>query len=309
MGGHYGRFCFWRGSTPHGHRAAGSHGPDARLACTAAVSPDQASGSSRRSPCTSIPVPQLDVAELRRLLLHCRSGKSLLSAGRPLPLKFHCSTAVPGALSLSTTVVDDVQEQLAVAILDAPHAGGANTLRGIAAPTWHRFAQGSPHATAPLATKVQGRRLSVIRSASALSSTVTPCSANAPVIAMTSTGGLRSFSPASPPDVFRMHQTPHRTNVSAQPPRPADNLRHDSTARLRAAPLRYWPPGAALRTVTCARTGGASHRSGWARPPDGTGRAAHRGTPRVAVRIRASPARPPHAWCRRGRRRGTAGWW
>lgn len=61
--------------------------------------------------------------------------------------------------------------------------------------------------------------------------------------------------------------------------------------------------------VTFARTGGASPRSGWARPPGGTGRAAHRGTPRAVARIRALPVRPPRAWCRRGRHRGTVGWW
>ncbi|MFJ9417881.1 hypothetical protein ACIRPT_27550 [Streptomyces sp. NPDC101227] len=42
---------------------------------------------------------------------------------------------------------------------------------------------------APLATNVQGFRLSVIRSASALNSTVMPCSASASMIATMSTGG------------------------------------------------------------------------------------------------------------------------
>src|SRR2546429_8362083 len=62
------------------------------------------------------------------------------------------------------------------------------------------------------------------------------------------------------------------------------------------APLRSpEPPG-----ITFARTGGASRRSGWARPRGGTGQAAHRVTPRVATRIRVPPARPPHASRRPG---------
>ena len=40
--------------------------------------------------------------------------------------------------------------------------------------------------------------------------------------------------------------------------------------------------------VIFSRTGGASRRSGWARPRDGTGRAVHRATPRDAGRTRAS---------------------
>ncbi|MFJ6686922.1 transposase [Streptomyces werraensis] len=54
---------------------------------------------------------------------------------------------------------------------------------------------------APLATKVQGFHLSAIRSASALTSTVTPCSASASMIVTMSTGALPSRSATrAPPD-------------------------------------------------------------------------------------------------------------
>ena len=55
--------------------------------------------------------------------------------------------------------------------------------------------------------------------------------------------------------------------------------------------------------VTFASTGGGSRRLSSARPRGGTGQAAHRVIPRVAIRIRVPPARPPRALCRRGRRR------
>lgn len=67
--------------------------------------------------------------------------------------------------------------------------------------------------------------------------------------------------------------------------------------------------GRVVRQLTSARTSGVSRRSGWARPRDRTGRGARRGNPRAAVRIPASPARPPHAWCRRDPRLGTGGRW
>lgn len=109
---------------------------------------------------------------------------------------------------------------------------------------------------------------------------------------------------------LRWRNTNARHRATSWPPN-ARNARASAARRASAgadAPSRSQPELGGP-CVTFARTGGASRRSGWARPPGGTGRAAHRGTPRVAVRTRALPARPPHAGCRRGRHQGTAGWW
>ncbi|MQY34723.1 hypothetical protein SRB17_26930 [Streptomyces sp. RB17] len=135
-------------------------------------------------------------------------------------------------------------------------------------------------------------------------------------------GPLRQFTLANshhrsrPAQTQALHRYLRWRNANARHPdvlaaqrRERARVRSEEGIRWGGRPSRSRSLNSRGPRVTFARTGGASHRSGWARPPGGTGRAVHRGTPRAVVRTRALPVRPPHAWCRRGRHRGTAGWW